>query len=110
MAEKLLARRLGIDDRALECLKLTLSREYVAELFRHGPWEWHLDSANDERLELQALVLSDLRPVFRVVVSRARLASIESGLDQFQAPFSELFGKLYVNASRYVMASGGAVS
>jgi hypothetical protein len=105
MAEKLLAWRRGIDDRALECLKLALSREYVAELFRLGPWEWYLDSANDERLEFQALALSDPRPEFRVVVSRARLASIESGLDEFQARLSELFDKLYVNASRYLSAS-----
>jgi hypothetical protein len=104
MAEKLLAWRLGIDDRALECLKLALTRDYIAELFPHGPCEWHLGDANDQQLEFRALPMAEPRPVFEVIVGREKLEMIGTAVDEFQLRFPELFSRLYVNAARYVTA------
>jgi hypothetical protein len=108
LAEKLLARRHGIDDRALECLKLVLMRDYVGELFQHGPSELHLQEADQEKLRMVVITISERRPIHALSVQREEMQSISRDLEAFHSPYPELFGKLYVNASRYITESAGA--
>lgn len=100
--EKLLALWHGIDDRALECLKLGLSRDLLARLFVHGPWEWVTLGINEEGLEMIAVTVADQRLIHRTIVPLVELRRIEAHLQQYEALFPELFVHLYVNASRYV--------
>jgi hypothetical protein len=108
LAEKLLARRHGIDDRALECLKLVLMRDYLGELYQYGPTEFHLHQADAEKLKLIAMAIAGSRPVHALTVARVELQKIADDLESFHPPFAELFSKLYVNASRYVTETGVA--
>jgi hypothetical protein len=105
LAEKLLVRRHGIDDRALECLKLVLMRDYLRELYRFGPTEFYLQRADPEKLSLVAMPIAEPRPVYEMIMARAKFAEISNDAESFRAPFPELFNKLYVNASRYVTAN-----
>ncbi|MGE0261039.1 MAG: CpXC domain-containing protein [Alphaproteobacteria bacterium] len=102
LAEKLLARREGIDDLALECLKLVLSREHIDALFPLGPWEWRLESADDKTIGLKAVAIAGRRPVFQTFIPRERLMLVAGDLSPYREAFPELFGKIYVNASRYL--------
>jgi hypothetical protein len=108
LAEKLLARRHGINDRALECLKLVLARDYLGELFHHGPTEFYLQQADQEKLGLLAVTIADSRPVHALTVARGALQTLVDDLKSFYTPFPELFSNLYVNASRYVTEPGVA--
>ncbi|HEX6768190.1 MAG TPA: CpXC domain-containing protein [Candidatus Binatia bacterium] len=101
LAEKLLARRHGIDDRALECLKLVLLRDYLGELFQFGPTEFVLQRVEPEQLRLIAVPIDEPRSVLDVTVRIERLQAIAQDEDSFRKPFAELFSKLYVNATRY---------
>ena len=100
LAEKLLARREGIDDRALECLKLALMRDCIRELYPYGPTEFCLREIEGTSLKLIATNIAEQRPVFEVVVPRQTLLN-EKELAPFMPNFPELFTNLYVNASRY---------
>ena len=102
LAEKLLARREGIDDRGLECLKLVLLRDYLRELFHSGPTEFFLRRADHEKLDLVAMPMVEPRPVLNVTVTRQKLQEMVQDSASFRVPFPELFNKLYVSASRYV--------
>ncbi len=105
LAEKLLARRHAIDDRALECLKLVLMRDRIGELFGYGPTQLHLVNCNEERLTFHALSLDEERPVHQLEASASDLTGVSAGLDDFREPFPRLFDKAYVNASRYLNPS-----
>ena len=100
--EKLLALRHAIDDRALECLKLGLSRDLIGHLFLHGPWEWLTVAINEQGIDLIAVTMADQRPVHRTIVPIDAVRRIEANLQQYAGLFPELFNQLYVNASRYV--------
>lgn len=100
--EKLLALRHGLDDRALECLKLGLSRDLLGQLFMHGPWEWVMSAVREKGIDLIAVTVADRSPVHRTVVPIEEVRRVEEHLQQYEEPFPELFGHLYVNASRYV--------
>ncbi len=100
--EKLLALRHAIDDRALECLKLGLSRDLIGHLFMHGPWEWLTVAINEQGIDLIAVTMADQRPVHRTIVPIDAVRRIEANLQQYAGLFPELFNQLYVNASRYV--------
>lgn len=100
--EKLLALRHGIDDRALECLKLGLSRDLLARLFAHGPWEWMTLAINEEGLTMIAVTVADQRLIHHTIVPLVEVRRVEAHLQQYETLFPELFGHLYVNASRYV--------
>ena len=106
--EKLLALRHGIDDRALECLKLGLSRDLVGQLFMHGPWEWVTVAINAQGIDLTAVTLADQQPIHRTVVPMDAVRHLEEDLRQYEVLFPELFGHLYVNASRYGMEEAPA--
>jgi|GEM_PF-5002146 len=110
LAEKLLARREGIDDRGLECLKLVLLRDYLRELFHVGPTEFFLRRADHENLSMVAMTIVEPRPVLDVTVTRQKLQEIAEDPVSFRVPFPELFNKLYVNASRYVIDSADTLS
>ena len=101
LADKLLARREGIDDRTLECVKLVLMRDYLAELFPYGPTEFYLRRADYENLTLVAATIAEPSPVLEATVKRRTLDEIAGDQESFRVPFPELFNKLYVNASRY---------
>ena len=100
--EKLLALRHGIDDRALECLKLGLSRDLLGQLFVYGPWEWLMSAVHEQGIDLAALTLADQRLVHRTMVPIEEVRRIEDRAQQYEVFFPELFSHLYVNASRYV--------
>lgn len=100
--EKMLALRHGIDDRALESLKIGLSRDLLGQLFMHGPWEWLMSAVHEKGIDLTAVTVADQRPVHRTVVPIEEVRRVEEDLRQYEGLFPELFGHLYVNASRYV--------
>ena len=112
LAEKLLAHREGIDDSALECLKLVLTRDYLPELYPFGPTEFHLKRADRTALRLHAMTLAGAGPVLDVSVGREQFDEIRDDRESFRQPFAELFRGLYVNASRYLSdgATASAVS
>jgi hypothetical protein len=49
-----------------------------------------------------AVTVADQRPIHRTIVPLEEVRRIEAQLQQYEALFPELFGHLYVNASRYV--------
>jgi hypothetical protein len=102
LAEKLLARRHAIDDRALECLKLVLMRDRIGELFSYGPTALQMVQCDDARITFYALSLDEQRPVHQLEVVSSDLTNVNEGLDDFRRPFPRLFDKAYVNASRYL--------
>ena len=102
LAEKLLARRHEIDDRALECLKLVITRDHMADLLKYGPTELVLADCNASHLKLLAIAADERKPVHEFQIDRRDLHDVEAGLDDFRQPFPDLFDKLYVNAARYL--------
>lgn len=107
LAEKLLLRRHGLDDRLVECLKLVLMREYVSDLLAFGPAEYSVRQVEPNRLDLSAFPIGDGRPLFELKVERPTLDEITQDMERFRAAFPDLFSKLYVSASRYVTESEG---
>lgn len=108
LAEKLLLRRHGLDDRMVECLKLVLMREYISDLFAFGPAEFYVREIAPDNLGMAALSIGNLHPVFNIRVERPTLDEIARDSARFRAVFPDLFAKLYVSASRYVTESAGA--
>jgi hypothetical protein len=102
LAEKLQAWRNGIDDRALECLKLVLMRDRIGELFDYGPTELYLSDCSQDRLTILAISRAEQKPVHRMDIERADVDRIGNHLDDFLPRFPALFCKLYVNAGRYL--------
>jgi hypothetical protein len=63
LAEKLLAWRHDLDDRALECLKLLLLRNHADVLLPLGPSAMKLAAVANDRLVFDVVALSDNRPL-----------------------------------------------
>ena len=104
LGEKLLAWREGLDDHALECLKLVMMRELMGELLAHGPTELRLAEVDGQALHFDVVSLDEGRSLATAHASHERLAAVADDIEAFRAPFPELLDGLYVDASRYLVA------
>jgi hypothetical protein len=102
LAEKLLAWRHDLDDRALECLKLVLLRNHAAALLPLGPSAMQLAAVADDTLAFDVVALNDNRPLQGVTIPVDGYRTVAGDLSRYRRAFPALFGYAYVDARRYL--------
>lgn len=101
LAEKLRADRAGIDDRALELLKLVIYREHLSRLLETGWLEFTLEAVDADHLHFRALHPATSAPLGQLLVDRGEIDRVEAERAAFAAAFPELFDRCFVNVLRY---------
>lgn len=102
LAEKLLAWRHDLDDRALECLKLVLFRDYAGALLPLGPSALHLAAIADDRLVFDVVALGDDSPLERLSVPLDAYRTVACDFSRYRRAFPALFDHAYVDVRRYL--------
>ncbi|MGC4098847.1 MAG: CpXC domain-containing protein [Nitrospira sp.] len=105
LREKLLLHRHAIDDRFMECVKLVMMREYVSDVFAFGPAEFYVHRIEPDRIGMAAVSIGETHAILDLTVEGSMLGEMVQDAERFHEVYPELFDKLYVNASRYVMES-----
>jgi CpXC protein len=102
LAEKLLAWRHDLDDRALECLKLVLLRIHTDALLPLGPSAMQLAAVANDTLVFDVVALGDNRPLEGLAVPVDGYRTVAGGLSRYRQAFPALFDRAYVDARRYL--------
>jgi hypothetical protein len=102
LAEKLLAWRHDLDDRALECLKLVLLRDHADRLLPLGPSALRLADVAENQLTFDVVALADDHPLERITVPFDAYRSVAGNLTPYRAAFPDLFDHAFVDARRYL--------